>query len=336
MRIAIALLSLVVLAACAPKVPEWTRGTSTSAAHPAEHYLTGVGIDRERGRAEDRARAEIAKIFQVSILARETSSEVERSFRAGAAVEGEYRQSVQAELTAVTDKVLQGVTIAEVWREPRSGEFYALTVLDRRQAARSLRTELNELDERAMEQVLAAEKSPSPFRRIGLYLQALQALDKREGVAADLRIVGGGTVLPPPYSRADVAGRLDRTAAALGVAVELENDRQRIVETSLIRALAGTGFRIVSVAEADLIVGGEVNVEAYRSQDPWHWTMADAQVRCGEKEGLILDALRASVREGSRHPERSETLAREKLGERLADLLLEQLFFPERKPGARR
>lgn len=318
-------LLLVSLVACAgPRPPEWALGHSER--YPSEAYLTGVGVAAERARAEDRARAEIAKIFQVQILIRETSSESQWLSRIGNLATDEYRQSVQAELTATTDKVLEGVRIAEIWQDEKTGEYYALAVLDRLRAARALRGELDDIDQTVAGQVRQAEAEPSVLRRLGHYLQALTALQRRGSLAADLRVVDpAGWVAESPYRPAEISGRADREAAAIRIGVELSDDRQGIVEGALTRALAGLGMQLAPAAERDLLVRGSVDVERYSAGEPWQWAVASAQIEFITAGGVVLDALRTSVKEGSQIATRAETLARERLGERLAALVLERL-----------
>ena len=48
--------------------PDWVDGQSVQ--YPSSQYLTGVGYDADRKTAEDKARAEIAKIFVAKLDAR--------------------------------------------------------------------------------------------------------------------------------------------------------------------------------------------------------------------------------------------------------------------------
>lgn len=318
-------LLLVSLVACAaPRPPEWAMGHSER--YPSEAFLAGVGVASERPLAEDRARAEIAKIFQVQVQSRETSSESQWLGRVGNLATDEYRQSVQAELTATTDKVLEGVRIAEIWQDKKAGEYYALAVLDRLRAARALRGELDDIDQTVIGQVRQAEAEPAVLRRLGHYLQVLKVLERRGGIAADLRVVDpAGWVAEAPYRLADISGRADREAAAIRIGVELADDRQGIVEGALIRALAGLGMQLAPAPERDLLVRGSVDVERFTAGEPWQWVVASAQVEFMTSDGTVLDALRTSVKEGSQLATRAETLARERLGERLAAQVLERL-----------
>ena len=69
----LAWIGLLFLAACAPPLPDWAGGVSED--YPAELYLLGVGAGPDRTMAEDRARAAIAKVFEVRIVSEDTSVE---------------------------------------------------------------------------------------------------------------------------------------------------------------------------------------------------------------------------------------------------------------------
>jgi RNase H-fold protein (predicted Holliday junction resolvase) len=318
------LLMLLLFACAGPRAPEWTLGKSVL--YPSEAYLLGVGFGRDRAHAEDRARSEIAKTFQVQIQSRESIVESHWVSQVGEPATTEYSQSVQAELTAITDKVLEGVRIAEIWQDEETGEHYALAVLDRLRTSRALRGELDEIDQAVAAKVRQAEAAGTPLRQLGYYLQALKSLERRRGIAADLRVTDpGGWVLEAPYSLADIAERTDKAAAGIRIGIDLEGDRQGIVNGALVRALTGIGMALAPSLERDLLVKGAVNVELYRTEEPWQWSVASAQVQFVEEDGTVLDALRTSVKEGSRIAARSETIARERLGEKLAALLVARI-----------
>ena len=320
------LLTLVLLASCAPKPPEWTLGKS--ALYPEQAYLVGVGMASTRAEAENRARSELAKIFTVHIASREVSTESEWLNRAGNVAGAGYRQAIQADLVATSDKVLSGVHIAEVWQNEKAGTWHALAVLDRLKASQALRAEMNEADQSAMTQVRQAEQASTRFRALGHYLQALKALELRSALAADLRIADpSGWVAEPPYSPAVIAAKADEVAGTIQVGIDLQDDRDGIVRGAVIQSLTGLGIQLAPSIAGDVRLLGHVSVDAYKASDPWHWVAAAAQVEFVEPDGRILDAVRVNVREGSQIASRADTLAREKLGEKLAQILIERLGF---------
>lgn len=319
------LLLLIVLAGCSgPQPPAWTLNPGDS--YPPAAYLTGVGFDRGRIGAENQARAEIAKIFQVTIHALVSSSEAQSQSRVGALAVSGYSQDARSELTATTDKALSGVRIAEVWAHPETGEHYALAVLDRLAAARPLRGELNDIDLAVTEQVRLAEEATSPTRQLGHYLTALKALERRRVLAADLHILEpSGWVADPPHTAGTLAARADRAASQIRIGIELSGDHGDIVKGSLVRALAEVGMKLAPEFDRNLTIRGAVDTERYATDDSWQWSVASAQIDLLEGEGTLLDTLRSTVREGSRQPDRSDTVARENLGRKLAALLIATL-----------
>ena len=125
---------ILLMAACAAaraaeRKPDWI--DRESGRWPREMYVTGVASADERAVAEDRARADLARVFtsHVSSALNATASEDDiRTDRGNAHSE---RITVVDETRSTTDKVLEGVEIAEVWLDPASRQTYALAVLDR-------------------------------------------------------------------------------------------------------------------------------------------------------------------------------------------------------------
>jgi len=315
------------LAGCAskPKAPEWSLGQSGQ--YPRETHFIGVGIAKERYQAEDRARAQIAKVFEVQVQASERSSESFWTDRIGQIESGQYRQSAAVDLTTTTDRRLSGVRIAQTWYDERSRDYYVLAVLERLQLSRALRGQIDELDARVSARVGQAESSPSVIRQLSLYVQALSDLRARATPAADLAVVSpSGFVPPAPYLTSEIAGRVDALAGRLSIGVELEGDEQDIVKGAMVRALSRLSLSLNGAQDKDLVLRGEIRSEQYAGQSPWHWSHASAQVEFFSGEGAHLDSVRKTVREGSRIQNRADILAREKLGEDLAASLAEHLL----------
>src|SRR5690606_22051966 len=98
------------LAACASMDrdtrPDWLDGSSTQ--YPAQRFVTGIGIADDLATARDRARADLAKTFRVSIDARSSDSERYREQQDGAGSTMDYSADVQRDLATRTQQVLEG------------------------------------------------------------------------------------------------------------------------------------------------------------------------------------------------------------------------------------
>ncbi len=313
------------LAGCGgPQRPQWV--AEPHGQFPEARYLAGVGEAGSRVEAEDRARAEIAKIFQVRIEARDLSREEFSSGPAGSVSGGRYRQEASSELEAVTSRLLSGVRIAETWQDERRNRHYALAVLDRQAAAAPLRRELADVDLRLAGVVDQARSADARLAGLGALLSAIDLLKRREPLVADLAVLDAAGYAPqPPVGRAEIEQARDELIRQMHFNVELEGDDGGVVRGAVIKALARTGLRLAPAFDQDLLLRGRVSLEEYRRNDPWHWTLATAQMEFLDREGRVFDAVRATVREGSQIAARSRLLAREKLGQEVADKLLQRL-----------
>lgn len=304
--------------------PAWISGQAAS--YPGQAYLAGVGSGRDRGLAEDRARSEIAKVFQVDVRSREVIKESHWLVRGGEGENSDYRQSASSDLTASSGRLLQGVKIAEVWQHPDSGEFFALAILERMPVAANLRAAIADLDSRIAVQVRLAEGQEAGLQQLSHYLHAYRLLRERLPLAGDLGVVApDGRVPPPPLSLGEVTARADAIAAGLHVGVQLEGDREGIVAGGLRAALAATGMKFDPAAAVDLHIVGDIRSEESPAGGAVIWSLATARVDLKDAANRQLDHLDVSVREGSQSQERAERLARELLGKRLAEKLIERI-----------
>ena len=115
--------------------PKWVN--KGSGAFDAEHgkcfYGVGVltGVQNEglaRGAVDNRARAEIAKMFDVYIAA--MMKDYQRSTTAGDFQASAEEQDIVSAQKTITEVTLRGVEIRDHWIDPQSGTRYALAILD--------------------------------------------------------------------------------------------------------------------------------------------------------------------------------------------------------------
>lgn len=316
------ILALSLLSACATTQPDWIRGKS--AAYPDAAFLTGVGADQQRSQAEDRARAEIAKIFQVNIQSKESISESSLLTKLGKVSSEEYSQHATSALETTTDKLLRGVQIVALANDEKSGTVYALAALDRAQAARALREKLATIDATVVRHVTSAAESTSPLLRLAHYLQAIVANKERAAVATDLRIVDpAGWASPAKYRQGELVAAAETAARAISVTIVLTGDDQQIVATAIVRALNDIGMTVVSTG-ANVTLTGRITLEEYQ-RDAMDWAITSAQVEFITAQGERLATLRTKVREASQVKNLAATLAYEKLGDQLAGSLVHSI-----------
>lgn len=138
--------------------PDWLAGAS--GAFPNTDYLLGRGQANSLEDAKDRARADIAKVFQVAMT---VASDDVQSFKIHSINDpptddstasdhsanrsiGKFEGSYSRRITTHTEQVVRGIQIVGQWQDPATRSYHALAILPRAQAASSFRQELNELD----------------------------------------------------------------------------------------------------------------------------------------------------------------------------------------------
>ena len=190
---------VLALLACAGGGPDWIDGSTE--AYPHDRYLIGVGSGPGLDSARDRARAEIARSFEVHI-----EDEVLDRTESSTAAEGDPSARIVVEQIAIETRTttaadLEGVRIAELWTDPDTQQTYALAVLDRQAAARVFLHEVQARDAELEGHLAAARVEQDALARVRALVRAVRASQARDVLAARTRVVGG------PAAASDAGGR---------------------------------------------------------------------------------------------------------------------------------
>ena len=271
------LLSTTVVLAAQPK---WI--TDSSLEYPGSMYLSGRGVGATAEEAQNRARGDLATIFEVRIeVVNQNTTNVAQSGKN----EQVDRLSSQ-QVSAKTDKVISGINIAEIWRDPVTQDFHALAVLPRTQASASLREELAKTDNDLSQQMKAAQSADDPLLKIGALSQALQSTINREGFQATLKIIDpSGRGVPATVTQASVQKQIGDTLKKIRIAPEiLEDDGIREFASIIKGGLAAAGFLANSASNADLVLESKLSLNDLGRVDGWQWMRATVEVSLVEKE----------------------------------------------------
>jgi len=253
----------------AERKPDWIG--RESGRWPREMYITGVGSGDERAVAEDRARADLARVFSAHVSSTLIATASEESVRTDRGDAHTEQIAVVDETRSVTDKVLEGVEIADVWQDSSSRQVYALAILDRQQAAVRLDGKLEEMGQRARPlrgRLGSADKAIA----FNAALQLLKLENDRRSLENELRIV-----LPSrEQSRSSPEDGARELLSRMSVRLTVTGDERGIVRAGLTNALGKVGLSVAATAEPDLV--GEVNVvrESLGLRDGWYWSRASA------------------------------------------------------------
>lgn len=235
--------------------PDWLSGES--AAYPKSAYILGIGEAYSEGKAADKARTEIAKSFSLSLSAKTKTSARESS-------DGGGSQDVSDEVRTSTAKVLDGVEIAQYWKDDK-GTYYALAILNRDHSLKILKDKLDEFDQEFKDASENLAKAEGKFSRLKHALKLVQTAKSRKKTNADYRVLNPeGKGLPVPASSNEVLGAARKAVAALALQVEAAGPDSDAVAARLIDGLNDYGFKATekSSKPADILIeaktGGEM------------------------------------------------------------------------------
>ncbi len=306
---------ILLMAACAAaraaeRKPDWI--DRESGRWPREMYVTGVGSADERAVAEDRARADLARVFtsHVSSALNATASEDDvRTDRGAAHTE---RITVVDETRSTTDKVLEGVEIAEVWLDPASRQTYALAVLDRQQAAARIEAKLDEMAQTA-KPLRARLGAADKVLGLNAALRLLRLERDRRAVENELQIV-----LPSRGRKPSTEDGARELLSHVSVRVTVAGDEQDVVRGGLAKALGTVGLSLAATAEPDLVGEASVVRESLGLRDGWYWSRASVAVVLKDAaSSRTLLQLTETARDASRAEGESDRRVLGKVSERL-------------------
>ena len=264
--------------------PDWADGSSME--YPRDKYLVGVGSADDRSSAEDRARAEISRIFSAQVSVDTSLSEAEtNAARTGAKDENTFSQSVSQSIRTVSKKVLEGVEIPETWQDGATRVYYALAILDRAKGIAAVNDKIADFDAQIRQWQAQMTQAADKLPKVKAAMKLLALFKARADLNTELRVLDpGGKGSPNPVDEAAVRATAAKTLSELDVAVDVSGAKSREVETGVVKGLTGFGFQAAAGAPqgaVDILVTGEVEVAPVEGTDArWKWARSYVTLSC--------------------------------------------------------
>lgn len=282
LRIIVIAVSLL-LSACASDAskehPAWILDETPE--YTNARYLLGRGQADQVDMAKDRARADVAKIFSVRVTERNQDLTRFQSAGSGAAQGSpQLEQEVSRQLSATTDELLRGVTIAETWQDPQTKAYHALAVLPRQDASRDLRREIDQLDAAIAGYVRQARESGDLLQRIGQATRAVRTHAQRDGLAQSLAVVERmGRGAASPYSTGQLEADLQQLLQGINISVENARDEPGQDAKDLLSAAVHTvGFSQDANRAADYVLTGGLELDEPKKIQGVFWVTGSLKI----------------------------------------------------------
>ena len=308
------LVSLLTACSTASKQPQWINDNSDQ--YPANAYLLGRGQSDNRALAQDRARADLSKIFQLRIT--EQSEDVV-TFVAQDQQDGKIETSASRYITTQTDQIVEGIRIAELWQNPANGQFHALAVLERNQVANDLRQAIQGQDTATELEIAFARQQKDLFSRIGHASQAVAIQSSRHENQRLLKIIDPtGFGVPATHNLTSLRSHRDELLQRVQVELQLLNDPIGGVEPILQGALAAAGFRHSTNNKANYRLEADLQLDGFNDAKGWYWYRGSLQINLLDNtDGQSQGSHRWDLKVAAQNPDTAAQRARDMINQRL-------------------
>ena len=319
-RIITTLLLGLVLTACSSKQPDWVDNPGEE--FPQKHYLSAVGEADDRSTADDRALANLAKIFEVAISDRSLDFS---QARVSADQSGSTVSNVQTASRYVTTEarqILEGAQLVESW-QGEDGKTYSLAVLEKAPATRRLREAVRGADRQIADRVnYASQQAPNAVVALAALEQARKIETERSNLNRNLAVVSGKGI-KASHDQASLENMLRNALATLHFDAEADSPE---LQQTLEAAIGRLGITLDGNAPYRLFA--TLDTEPVQLKQGWYWLRGSTQLNL-QYQGETLAKKRWPLKVSAVEQGMVEQRAKDKLSEQMADYLYELITSVE-------
>jgi len=285
--------------------PDWIDGRSKH--YPAQLYLTGQGSADNLNDAKDRARADLAKQFEVAINERSLQQQQYDKQQQGEQSSEKLQQSISRQLITQTTRTVQGIEISDRWHDPSTHKHYALAVLSRNKAKQNFEQQINRLDQQSKQKIKQAESETDKLKKTAFVQQAIDAQLKRQSIQSALQVVDtNGRGKPANISLAELIRTRDSLINKITLSPNTTGELEKQLQTILSSNSANAGFQISADDRGDYILTAEVKLDPPLKQHQWFWLRGTLELRLLDKNNNNIGLQRWPLKAASVTTEQTE------------------------------
>ena len=281
MKRIVTILMAIGVAACASDGPE----RDELHGYSNRDYLVASGVADDRERAKDRARADLAKIFEVQVQSYERDVQTLRSEGVGDKRRTTASSETGRDIRTTTDRILEGVQIARVEQQKKEGNWLAVAILPRAQAAAALSEDIRQLDTATRDLLGEDNRERDPLRRVGLIESAINKQQQRAKLQQTLRIVElSGQGIPSRYALANLEQRYGERLATVTLSVTVAEDPLTHLADALKGAVAAAGMENTG-QNATYRIEATFAYDDLGQREDWHWMRGLVTMQLFDRDG---------------------------------------------------
>jgi hypothetical protein len=314
MKIATTLVLGFVLSACSSTQPDWLDKPSEQ--YPQKRYLSTVGEADDRGTADSRALANLAKIFEVAV--RDRSLDFSQAQVSGDQSERTVTntQATSRYVTTEAIQILEGAQVVENW-SAEDGKSYALAVLEKAPAERRFRASVRSADRQIEDRVMyASQQAPNPVVALAALEQARKIEHQRSNQNRNLSVVSGKGI-KAYYDQASLEKLLRNALVILHFDAVADSPQ---LQQNLESAIATLGITLDKNAPYQL--KGAIDTEPVQLKQGWYWLRGSTELSL-IYQGEAIAQKRWPLKASATDKGMVEQRAKDKLSKEMATYLYE-------------
>lgn len=322
-RLVIAVL-VMGLAACASQTaPLWIEHAEQE--FSAQQYLSAVAEADSREAADGRARANLSRIFEVSI--NDSSQDFSQVIVSASQGEKQFDNQQRAARTvnSYAKQVLEGSQIVRNWRSPE-GRVYSLAVLEKAPANARFLTAIVEADRNVASLIEFAEQQADyPIVALRALDSARKAQLNREELNRNLSVTRGNG-LSAAHSLSAIETRIRDLLAQFSIDVAVS---EPALQAELQNAAIRLGMKVASPSRYQLLAAWDT--EPLQQKQGWWWLRGSVELTLSDRQQLIAKQ-RWSVKQSSVDAGMVAQRLRDDLNGQLTEYLYQLLTTSELQP----
>ena len=303
-----------VLTACSSTQPEWVDKPAEQ--YPQQRYLSAVGEADDRSAADDRALANLAKIFEVAVSDRSMDFSQARVSADQSGLTTSNVQSASRYVSTEAKQVLEGAQLVESW-QGQEGKTYSLAVLEKSPATRRFRESVRGADRQINDRVnYASQQAPNPVVALAALEQARKIENQRSNLNRNLTVVSGKGI-KATHDQASLEKLLRTALASLHFHAEADSPE---LQQNLESAVGTLGITLDK--EAPYLLAASMDTEPVQQQQGWYWLRGSTQMSL-MYQGETLASRRWPLKVSAQDEGMVEQRAKDKLSEQMSAYLYE-------------
>ena len=303
-----------VLTACSTTQPEWVDKPAEQ--YPQQRYLSAVGEADNKSTADDRALANLAKIFEVAISDRSMDFSQARVSADQSGLTTSNVQSASRFVSTEAKQVLEGAQLVESWKGPE-GKIYSLAVLEKSPATRRFRESVRGADRQIDGRInYASQQAPNPVVALAALEQARKIENQRSNLNRNLAVVSGKGI-KATHDQASLEELLRNALANLQFRAEADSSE---LQQNLESAISTLGIMLDK--EAPYLLTATLDTEPVQQQQGWYWLRGSTQMSL-MYQGETMASKRWPLKVSAQDEGMVEQRAKDKLSEQMSVYLYE-------------